>query len=157
MSKRRSKPEAAPETPELARLAGALALEKKAGDVVLLDLRAFPLNTDFFLLASGRTETHVRAIADWVADELVARHGVAPWHVEGRTFGRWVLLDYVDWVVHVFHRETRDYYLLERLWGDAPREKLGGDEEPGEDEEWSGEDGSLPEAEDGDDDGEDAR
>jgi len=132
LSKRRSAQEVLA-TADLARLCGTLALEKKAGHVLLLDLRAFPLNTDCFLIASGRTEPHVRAIADWIVDELARRHGISPWHIEGRTFGRWVLLDYVDWVVHVFHRETREYYLLERLWDDAPREALGGEEDAGED------------------------
>jgi ribosome-associated protein len=112
-------------------------LDKKAREVVLLDLRAFPLGTDYFLIASGGSDVHVRAIADGIVDELRRRHGVAPWHVEGRANGRWVLLDYVDWVAHIFHRETREYYLLERLWGDAPRENLG----DGDAEAVSGDDG----------------
>jgi ribosome-associated protein len=129
LSRRGSVPGAAPAAVELVRVAVELALDKKAQAVTLLDLRAFPLNTDYFLIASGASDLHVRAIADGIVDELRRLHGVAPWHVEGRANGRWVLLDYVDWVVHIFHRETREYYLLERLWGDAPRETFG-DEDP---------------------------
>lgn len=108
----------------LARIAADVALDKKAEDIVLLDLRPFPILCDCFLIASGRSELHVRAIAEAIADETARRHGDRPWHVEGLTYGRWVLLDYVDWVVHIFHVETREYYLLERLWADAPMERL---------------------------------
>lgn len=108
----------------LARVAADVALDTKAEDIVLLDLRPFPILCDCFLIASGRSELHVRAIAEAIADETARRHGARPWHVEGLTHGRWVLLDYVDWVVHIFHAETREYYLLERLWADAPMERL---------------------------------
>jgi len=108
-------------TPEaLARQAGEVALAKKGEDVLLLDLRAFPVLCDYFVIATGRSELHVRAIADAIAERFARELGVRPWHVEGLAHGRWVLLDYVDWVVHVFHAETREYYLLERLWADAP-------------------------------------
>jgi ribosome-associated protein len=112
-------------TPEaFVRLAADVARDKKGEDILLLDLRAFPVLCDFFLIVSGRSELHVRAIADAIAKETVRRQAARPWHVEGLPHGRWVLLDYVDWVVHVFHVETRDYYLLERLWADAPVERL---------------------------------
>jgi ribosome-associated protein len=117
-------------TEDHVRRAGELALEKKASDVCLLDLRAFPLNTDFFLILSADSEIQVRAIADWIVAEMARETGARPWHQEGRGHGRWILLDYVDWVVHVFHRATRDYYMLESLWGDAPREALGAAEPP---------------------------
>jgi ribosome-associated protein len=113
-----------PTAEECARLAGELALEKKAADVVLLDVRGFPIGCDYFLIASGSTDVQVRAIADWIQQQLRERLDVRPWHVEGAGHGRWILLDYVDLVVHLFHAETREYYLLERLWGDAPREDL---------------------------------
>jgi ribosome-associated protein len=141
LSKRQAGQGKAPSTTELVRLAGTLALEKKAEHVVLLDLRAFPLNTDFFVVASGRSDLQVRAIADWITDELARRYGIRPWHVEGRAHGRWVLLDYVEWVAHVFHRDTREYYLLERLWGDAPAEELTDEDAPAGDD-----DGGLDQA-----------
>jgi ribosome-associated protein len=76
-------------------------------------------------LATGLTEAHVWAIAEAIRDRLEEDDGVRPWHVEGQAGHRWILLDYVDWVVHVFHREAREFYQLERLWADAPREILG--------------------------------
>jgi ribosome-associated protein len=105
--------------PEVAR-AGELVLERKASDVVLLDLRGISSATDFFLLASGNSDIHVRAIADHVIDEL-KKEGERPGHVEGKEGGRWVLIDYIDLVVHVFHPSARAFYQLETLWGDAPR------------------------------------
>jgi ribosome-associated protein len=112
-------------TPEAcARFAAEVALEKKGEEILLLDLRSFPILCDCFLIVSGRSELHVRAIADAIAEETARRTSTHPWHVEGMAHGRWVLLDYVDWVVHVFHVETRDYYLLDRLWADAPVERL---------------------------------
>ena len=80
--------------------------------------RESPNATDYFLIASGSSDTHVRAIAEHVMEEL-KKEGVRAHHVEGLAQGRWVLLDYVDFVVHVFHPTLRDFYQLERLWGDA--------------------------------------
>ncbi len=114
---------------ELAREAANLALEKKAEDVVILDLRRFSLDCDFFLIASGTSDPHVRAIAEWVEDELQRRCGERPWHREGMSAARWILLDYVDVVVHVFLDEVRENYMLERLWGDAPTERFPAAEE----------------------------
>ncbi len=71
------------------------------------------------MIGSGGSDVQVRGIADNVMEEVEAAGGGAPWHVEGLTGGRWVLLDYIEFVVHVFHHEVRDYYQLERLWGDA--------------------------------------
>src|SRR5690606_2378570 len=76
--------------------------------------------SDYFVLASGNSDVQVKAIAEHVVEEL-KKAGVRPLHVEGMTGGRWVLLDYVDFVVHVFHPEARAFYQLETLWGDAPR------------------------------------
>jgi ribosome-associated protein len=109
---------------ELAVLAGCEAMDHKGRDVVLLDLRALTPATDWFVLASGESDVQVRAIADRIEERLRRDRGVKPWHVEGLQHGRWVLLDYVDFVVHVFHREARDYYQLERLWADAPSASL---------------------------------
>ena len=102
----------------LAERAAALALEKKGDDRLLLDLRPLEAVADFFLLVTGHSDVQVRAIAEHVRDAL-EKEGTRAWHVEGLENARWVLLDYVDVVVHVFHHETRSYYLLDRLWGDA--------------------------------------
>lgn len=110
---------AVPEIPAEVRRAADLLFDRKASDVVLLDLRGISTATDFFLLASGRSATQVSAIADHLVDTL-RDEGVRPAHVEGLSSGRWVLADYFNFVVHVFHPEAREFYQLERLWGDAP-------------------------------------
>ena len=109
---------------ELLRFAAEAAASKKAIDVVGLDLSGLAGVADYFLICSGSSEPQVKAIAEAVEDQL-REIGARPWHVEGREGRRWVLLDYVDLVVHVFHEQTRDYYLLERLWGDARSVDLG--------------------------------
>jgi ribosome-associated protein len=98
----------------------AAAEDKKAVDLVLLDLRKAAAFTDFFLIASGGNVRQVRAIADGVMDAL-AEEGVKPAHVEGYDRSEWILLDYFDFIVHVFAPETRAFYGLERLWGNAER------------------------------------
>lgn len=97
-----------------------LALELKGRSVVVLDLRDISSATDYFVIASGTSDVQVKAIAEHVLEKL-REEGVRPQHVEGLPGGRWVLLDYVDFVVHVFHPQARDFYQLESLWGDAPR------------------------------------
>ena len=91
----------------------------KAADIVVLDLRNLTGATDFFIVASGASDTHVRALGERVLAALSA-DGRRPHHTEGLSEGRWVLLDYVDFVVHVFHPTLRQFYQLERLWGEAP-------------------------------------
>jgi len=108
---------------QLARKLGELALEKKAEDVVLLDLRKLWAVTDFFLLLSCGSEVQVKAVADHLIERM-GEEGRQPWHVEGYEGRRWILLDFVEVVVHIFHQEAREYYMLERLWGDAKREVL---------------------------------
>jgi ribosome-associated protein len=108
----------------LVKLAAEAAVSRKAADLVALDLRDLEGVSDFFLICSAESEIQVRAIAEAIEEKLSAA-GVDPWHVEGREGRRWVLLDYVEFVVHVFHTRTREYYLLERLWGDAHRVDLG--------------------------------
>src|SRR5690606_39329182 len=105
--------------PSEVRRAAELLLDRKAIDVTLLDLRKLSSATDYFLIATGRSDTHVSAIADHLVDELKSE-GVRPVGLEGMRGGRWVLVDYVDFVVHVFHPAAREFYQLERLWGDAP-------------------------------------
>ena len=108
----------------LLRAAAAAATAKKAIAPVALDLRALAGVADYFLICSGASEVQVKAIAEAVEEKL-DEHGARPWHVEGLSGRRWVLLDYVEVVVHVFHEKTREYYLLERLWGDARKVDLG--------------------------------
>ncbi len=108
---------------ELRRAVG-LALARKASDVVVLDLRGRSSATDYFLVGSGASDVQVRAIADHLQEEL-KKAGARANHVEGMKEGRWVLLDYVDFVVHIFHTSVREFYRLEALWGDAPRTVYG--------------------------------
>ena len=96
-----------------------LAVDHKARDILLLDLRPVSDATDFFLIMTGTSDTHVRSIADHIAEEL-KKGGVRVDHLEGQRGGHWVLLDYIDFVIHVFHPAAREFYQLERLWGDAP-------------------------------------
>ena len=102
-----------------ARRAAQVLLDNKANDVVTLDLRPVTDMADFFIVASGTSDTHVRATAGYVVETL-KKEGIRVHSVEGMEQGRWVLLDYVDFVVHVFHPTLRSFYQLERLWGDAP-------------------------------------
>ena len=96
------------------------ALDKKALDVVVLDLRHTPAFTDFFLLCSGQNTRQVQAIADAVEEALRAAK-VRPSHIEGYDRAEWILMDFFTFIVHVFAPQTREFYSLERLWGDASR------------------------------------
>jgi ribosome-associated protein len=96
------------------------AEDKKAVDLIVLDLRKAAGFTDFFLIASGTNARQVRAIADAVMETLAA-DGAKPAHVEGYDRSEWILIDYFDFIVHVFAPETRAFYGLERLWGNAER------------------------------------
>jgi ribosome-associated protein len=120
----RPRPTHAVPGPQLLRAAAEAAAGKKASDLVGLDLSGLDGVADYFLICSASSEPQVKAIAEAVEEKLRAI-GARPWHVEGREGRRWVLLDYVDLVVHVFHEKTREYYLLERLWGDARSVDLG--------------------------------
>jgi ribosome-associated protein len=98
-----------------------LAADKKALDIVELDLRGVIDYTDYFVVCSGTSDRHVKAIADGILYGLKESDAVRPTRVEGLTQARWVLMDYLDVVVHVFIPEVREYYALERLWGEVPR------------------------------------
>ena len=108
--------------PEVARAADLL-FDRKAQEVTVLDLRKISSATDFFLIATGTSDTHVSSIADHVVDEMKSA-GTRPTNVEGQRGGRWILIDYFSFVVHVFHPAAREFYQLERLWGDAPTHVL---------------------------------
>jgi ribosome-associated protein len=105
---------------ELARAIVDYAADRKALDIVQLDLRGMIGYTDYFVICSGRTERQTKAIHDAIHEGLKSRHGRLPERVEGLPGARWILMDYLDVVVHVFVPEIREYYRLEQLWGEAP-------------------------------------
>jgi ribosome-associated protein len=111
---------------KLATRAARLALEKKAHDILILDLRKLTSAADHFVVCTADSETQVKAIADHVSAKL-SDAGSKAWHVEGLEGRRWILLDYVDVVVHVFYSQTREFYSLETLWGDAPATRIDDD------------------------------
>jgi len=108
---------------DVARRAAHHALSKKAENVTVIDLKPVTTMADYFVVCSGSTDVQVRAIAEAVVDGM-RDEGQRAWHKEGLDHNTWVLLDFVDVVVHVFQEETREFYGLERLWGDAPQEKI---------------------------------
>ena len=115
-------PQPSPEAEKLPGVvvqAAELALDRKAEQVVALDLRGISSATDYFVLATGNSDIQVKAIAEHIMAEL-GKDGVKPLHVEGLDRARWVLMDFVDFVVHIFHPLAREFYQLELLWGDAP-------------------------------------
>jgi ribosome-associated protein len=109
--------------PDAVRVAISAIDGLKAQDMLALDVRDVNDATDFFVIATGTSDAHVRGIAEAVMEALRVE-GQRLHHVEGLTLGRWVLLDYVDFVIHLFHPETRAFYQLERLWSDAPELEL---------------------------------
>jgi len=108
-------------TPEaVAAIVAELASDRKALDIVSLDLRSMAGFADYFVICTGRTDRQTRAIHDGIHYGLKTEHGLRPRQAEGVTEGRWILLDYLDVVVHIFTPETREFYRLEQLWGEAP-------------------------------------
>jgi ribosome-associated protein len=108
-------------TPEdLAAAAIDYAADRKALDIVQLDLRGIIGYTDYFVICSGRSDRQVKGIHDAIYQGMKSEHRLLPRRVEGVSQARWILLDYLDVVVHVFTPETREYYRLEQLWGEAP-------------------------------------
>ncbi len=108
-------------TPEaLSAAIVALAADKKALDLVELDVRGIISYTDYFVIATGNTDRQAKAIHDGILEGLKKEHGLLPRRVEGLPAARWVLMDYLDVVVHIFVPETRAFYRLEQLWGEAP-------------------------------------
>ncbi|HZU40842.1 MAG TPA: ribosome silencing factor [Solirubrobacteraceae bacterium] len=105
---------------ELASAIAELASDRKALDIVQLDLRGMIGYTDYFVICTGRTDRQTKAIHDAIHQRLKDDHGILPRRVEGLTQARWILMDYLDVIVHVFTPETREYYRLEELWGEAP-------------------------------------
>lgn len=110
---------------ELAKYVVEYALEKKAEDPVVLDLRQLTTMTDFFVIVSGNTGRQVEAIAEGIVDALEEHHRIPLLHKEDDDDARWLLLDYGAVIVHVFRQDARDFYDLERLWADAKQVALG--------------------------------
>lgn len=117
-------------TSEVSRAVRA-ALDKKAANVVVLDLRNTPAFTDFFVLCSGQNQRQIKAIADSV-EEALRGAKIRPAHVEGYDRAEWILMDFFSFIVHVFTPQTRAFYALERLWGDAERIEVSDSPQPGE-------------------------
>jgi ribosome-associated protein len=107
------------ESKELALLCRELADNKKAENIVVLDVRKVSSVTDYFVIASGTSQPHLRAIVEEISGTLRDEHDMRPSRSEGATGGNWVVLDYFDVIIHVMHAETRKHYDLEGLWGDA--------------------------------------
>jgi ribosome-associated protein len=111
------------ESRTLAQLCRQYADNKKAEDLVILDVREVSSVTDYFVLASGTSEPHLRAIVDEISDRLREEHGVQPRATDGTLQTAWIVMDFFDVIVHIMRKDVRDRYDLETLWGDAPRVK----------------------------------
>ena len=109
---------------KLAKLCASIAADKKAEDIVVLDLRKLSSFTDFFVICTGASEPQLKAIASEIEDRLKKEHKVRPMGVDGYPLSQWVIADYGDVVVHIFHPEKRALYCLEDMWNDAPRLKV---------------------------------
>lgn len=119
------------ESKKLADQAARSLIEKGAVDVRIIDLREITSIVDFFVIGSAGSAPQLKALVEQVTDDLEASDTPA-WHTEGKQSWRWVLIDYIDVVVHIFLEETRSFYGLERLWGDAPTVRIYTDIETGE-------------------------
>lgn len=113
---------------ELAKKIAQLLSDKKATDIKAIEIKDLTTLGDYFVIASGSSNTQVKALSDTVEESLSAM-GLEPRRIEGYQSAMWIVLDYSDVIVHVFYEQTREFYALERLWADAPRLELGLDEE----------------------------
>ena len=109
----------------LAQLVAEYAADVKAIDPVELDLRDVLGYTDYFVIVSGNTDRQTKAIHDRIYEGMKKEHGVLPRRVEGLAEARWILMDYLDVVVHIFTPDAREFYRLEQLWGEAPKRAVG--------------------------------
>lgn len=110
---------------QLVAAVATYAADRKALDIVQMDLRGIIGYTDYFVICTGRTDRQTKAIHDAIYAGMKSEHGLLPRRVEGLPYARWILMDYLDVVVHVFTPEMRDYYRLEQLWGEAPAHAVG--------------------------------
>jgi ribosome-associated protein len=108
----------------LARLCASIAADKKAEDLIVLDLRGLSSFTDFYVICTGSSEPQLKAIAGEVQSQIKKDHDRKPMGVDGPPLSQWVVVDYGDVVMHIFHTSKRDLYRLEDMWNDAPRLKL---------------------------------
>ena len=108
---------------ELAAKIANLAWEKKGKDITILDLRGLTDISDYFIIVSGESELHLKALTEFVEQEL-KKEGIKPWHREGQQNLNWILLDYIEVVLHIFKPHVREFYSLEKLWGDARISRL---------------------------------
>ena len=115
----------APDGLALADLLAEIAADRKAQDIRVLDLRGLVSYTDGLMICSGNTERQTKAIHDAIYQRLKDEHGLLPRRVEGEREARWILMDYLDCVAHVFTPEAREFYRLEQLWGEAPARAVG--------------------------------
>lgn len=111
-------------TLEIVKAAASAAVSRRAQNPVILDLRELDCFTDYFAIFSGISDVQVEGISEAILEELEANWDQRPWHREGAQKAEWILLDYVDFVIHVFLEERRSYYNLERLWAEAPHVEL---------------------------------
>ena len=109
---------------ELAERIGQLILDKKGNEVILMDLSAITSFTDFFVICSVDTDIQAKAVLEHLQEQLRTLEGIKPWHVEGGSGSSWVLMDFVDVVVHLFRPEAREFYSLEKLWADAATTRI---------------------------------
>jgi ribosome-associated protein len=109
---------------EMAAAIAELASDRKALDIIALDLRGMIGYADYFVICSGRSDRQTRAIHDAIHQGMKSEHAVLPARTEGLGEAHWILMDYLDVVVHIFTPETREYYRLEQLWGEAPALEL---------------------------------
>ena len=110
-----------PQPSRLAAWAAGYASDVKASDIVELDLRGVLGYTDYFVICSGGTDRQTKAIHDRIHENMKKQHGLLPRRVEGLAEARWILMDYLDVIVHIFTPDAREYYRLEQLWGEAPK------------------------------------
>lgn len=113
---------------ELAKRIAEAALDRKANDIVILDLRGLTAVADYFVICSGTSDIHIEGIAN-IIEEKLDEQNMKLWHREGNRNSSWILLDYIDVIVHIFTQSAREFYGLERLWGDAPKSIIGDEQE----------------------------
>jgi len=112
------------EAKKLALLCRELADNRKAEDLLVLDVRKVSSVTDYFVIASGTSEPHLRAISEEIIEKLAAEHGIEPRIKDGSVHGGWLVLDFFDVIVHIMRADVRAHYDLETLWGDAPKVRV---------------------------------